>query len=274
MGGALLLSQNLQRVLTLWGDDIQLTVYLSEDITTENQANLEKFLKSNSEVGEVRLVTQERALTDFRTQLASYAPDLAKDDELLKLIPASLQVSLAHSVAAQEQGAILQNLAAKVKELPGVDDVSYGQEWVEKYSALVTAIEVVIRFLGFIVIMASVFVMSNMIRASVEGRREEIAVLELIGATARMIRRPFIVEGALLGGTASLLAVVLCYGIFFAVKQFTITKLSFLQLGEHLAFLNVFLMIGFVIFGVVLGAVGSFLCVRRVNDGWAARAGT
>ena len=272
MGGALLLSQNLERMLTLWGDDIQMTVYLSEDITTDQQAEIEKTLKETPEVGSVSLVTQEKALNDFRGQLASYAPDLAKDDELLKLIPASLQVSLSDKVATIDQSATLQAVASKVKTLSGVDEVSYGQDWVEKYSTLVTAIQMVIRALGLVIIIASIFVMSNMIRASVEARREEIAVLELIGATSRMIRRPFIAEGAMLGGTASALSMVLCFGIFTAVKHFTVTKLSFLQLGEHLAFLNVFTLVAFVLGGIILGAVGSFLCVRSVNTGWAAKA--
>ncbi|MNT17899.1 Cell division protein FtsX [compost metagenome] len=218
-------------------------------------------------------MSQEKALTDFRSQLASYAPDLAQDDELLKLIPSSFQVSLSEKVSTEDQSSVLQSLSGKIKSLQGVDDVSFGQDWVEKYSALVTAIEVVIRVLGFIVVLASIFVMSNMIRASVEARREEISVLELIGATARMIRRPFIIEGAILGGTASLLSVFICFGIYSAVRHFTMTRLSFLQLGEHLAFLNIFTVIAFVAGGILLGAIGSFLCVRSVNNGWAARAG-
>ncbi|MNJ91211.1 Cell division protein FtsX [compost metagenome] len=273
MGGALLLSQNLQKILTLWGEDIQMTVYLSEDITDESRKSIESFLKATNQVGDIRLVTQEKALGDFRQQLATYAPDLAQDDELLKLIPSSLQVSLASSVSTQDQTQVLKSLAEKVHDLDGVDEVSYGQDWVEKYSALVTAIEISIRGLGFIIVLASIFVMSNVIRASVEARREEIAVLELIGATSTMIRRPFLVDGAFLGGISSLAALGICFGIFVAAKELFLQKLSFLQLGHHLIFLSITLSIFFVIGGIALGAFGSYLCVRRINDGWAARAG-
>lgn len=273
MGGALLLSQNLQKILTLWGDDIQMTVYLSEDTTEDSRLKIENFLKSKPQVGDVRFITQEKALTDFRQQLATYAPDLAQDDDLLKLIPSSLQVSLASSVAAQDQVQVLASLAEQVKELDDVDEVSYGQDWVEKYSALVRTVELSIQGLGFVIVLASIFVMSNAIRASIEARREEISVLELIGATSTMIRRPFLMNGAFLGGISSAIALGVCFGIFVGVKGLFLQQLSFLQLGHHLSFLSIPLSVLFVILGVALGSFGSYLCVRRINDGWAARAG-
>ncbi|WP_374076232.1 cell division protein FtsX [Bdellovibrio bacteriovorus] len=273
MGSTVLLSQNFKNLLTLWGEDVQMTVYLSQDLSDKGRQEIEEKLKATGKVGEIKLITQEKALGDFRTQLASYAPDISQDEELLKLIPSSLQVRLAEDVTTAVQMQVLGSLAAEVKGLQGVDEVSYGQDWVEKYAALVTAIETTMRLLGLVILLAALFVISNAIRASIQNRKEEIVVLEMIGATPSMIRKPFMMEGAVLGFGSSTLAILLCFALYWGIKNLLVTKLSFLQLGEHLRFISPVLLVVFVIGGTCLGALASYLCVRRLNDGYAGSQG-
>ena len=178
MGTSLLISQNFKNILTMWGEDVQMTVYLSQDISEQGRKSLEDFLKNTGKVNTVTYINQERALGDFRTQLASYAPDISRDDELLKLIPSSLQVTLASNVQTKDQMQVLQSLAADLKGKEGVDEVSFGQDWVEKYGALVSAMEITMELLGVVILAASLFVMSNAIRASVQNRKDEIVVLK------------------------------------------------------------------------------------------------
>ncbi|CAE77836.1 ftsX [Bdellovibrio bacteriovorus HD100] len=250
-----------------------MTVYLSQDLSEKGRQDIESKIKENENVAAVKFVTQEQALGDFRTQMASYAPDITQDEELLRLIPASLLVQLKSNVAAAEQTAVLQNMAGKLRQLEGVDEVSYGQDWVEKYAALVNAIELTLRALCVVILMASLFVMSNAIRASVAARKDEIVVLEMIGATPSMIRKPFLVEGAVLGVVSSVLSLGLCFAVYIGIKNLLTTKLSFLQLGEHIQFLGPLLLVTFVVAGTGLGALGSYLCVRRMNDGFAGSQG-
>ncbi|AFX99865.1 cell division protein FtsX [Bdellovibrio bacteriovorus] len=273
MGAALLVSQNFRNILTLWGEDVQMTVYLSQDLSEKGRQDIESKIKENENVAGVKFVTQEQALGDFRSQMASYAPDISQDEELLRLIPASLLVQLKSDVAAAEQTTVLQSMAGKLRQLEGVDEVSYGQDWVEKYAALVNAIELTLRALCLVILAASLFVMSNAIRASVQARKDEIVVLEMIGATPSMIRKPFLVEGAVLGVVSSVLSLGLCFGVYIGIKNLLTTKLSFLQLGEHIQFLGPVLLAVFVVAGTGLGALGSYLCVRRMNDGFAGSQG-
>ncbi|MFV3407607.1 cell division protein FtsX [Bdellovibrio bacteriovorus] len=273
MGAALLVSQNFRNILTLWGEDVQMTVYLSQDLSEKGRQDIESKIKENENVAGVKFVTQEQALGDFRSQMASYAPDISQDEELLRLIPASLLVQLKSDVAAAEQTTVLQSMAGKLRQLEGVDEVSYGQDWVEKYAALVNAIELTLRALCLVILAASLFVMSNAIRASVQARKDEIVVLEMIGATPSMIRKPFLVEGAVLGVVSSVLSLGLCFAVYIGIKNLLITKLSFLQLGEHIQFMGPVLVVVFVIAGTGLGALGSYLCVRRMNDGFAGSQG-
>lgn len=273
MGAALLISQNFKNILTLWGEDVHLTVYLDPEISDRGRESIESKLKGSGKVRDVLFIPQEKALDDFRTQLASYAPDVTKDEELLRLIPASLQVRLSTDILAADQLQALRGLAAEVRGLEGVDDVSYGQDWIEKYAALVTSVEVTLRLLGFVIVAAALFVISNAIRASVQNRKDEIVVLEMIGATSSMIRKPFMVEGAVLGFSSSLIAVGICLAVFTGLKNLAMAKLSFLQLGEHLHFIHPLLVLTFIVGGAGLGALASYLCVRRLNDGYAGIQG-
>lgn len=273
MGSSLLVAQNFKNILTLWGEEVQLTVYLNPEITEAGRLFIENKLKETGKVGEIQLVTQEKALNDFRLQMASYAPEVTKDEELLRLIPASLQVHLASEIPTSEQNSALRSLAELARGIEGVEDVTYGQDWIEKYATFVIAIELILKLLGFVIVLAALFVVSNAIRASVQNRKDKIIVLEMIGATSAMIRKPFLYEGATLGLTSSVVAITLCYGLYAGLKTLIIQKLSFLQLGEHLQFMSPLLLILFIAGGAGLGALASYLCVRRLNDGYAGIQG-
>jgi cell division transport system permease protein len=267
-----LLSQNLRKILTVWGEDLQMTVYLSDNSETDEVQSLQDKLGRDKNIGKIKYISKENALSEFRGQMASYAPDILNEKDLLSLIPASLQISLSESVGALEHFKILESLAGTLKNEKAVAEVSYGQEWVQKYSRFLFYFQRACEAVGIVILAAALFVLSNVIRASVQSRRQEIEVLELIGATPRMIRRPFLIEGASLGLLSSSLAMGLSYVMFTAITGMFRNELQFLQLAEHLRFLNYGLILLFCLVGGALGAIASYLCVRQINDGWAARS--
>ncbi|MGZ3793619.1 MAG: cell division protein FtsX [Bdellovibrio sp.] len=273
MATTLLVSQNFKKFLTLWGEEVQMTIYVAENISDKNYQYIEDKLKASGKTKNVQLITKEKALEGFRTQLASYAPDVAQDSELLKLIPASIQVSLADTVPIAEQLTVLRSLSAELKEMEGVDEVTYGQEWITKYAAFVSAIEAAFGVLGMVILAASLFVMSNTIRASIQNRKEEIVVLEMVGATSSMIRKPFMLEGALLGSGSSIMALAFCFTVFIYIKNLLVSKLNFIQLGENLQFISVSAITSFIVLGGLLGMAASYICVRNINNGFASRQG-
>lgn len=269
VGFTLVVSENFKNVLTLWGENVQLTIYLEPDISEVGRSFIESKLKDSGKVSHVEFVTQEKALSDFRSQLASYAPDLNQDEELLRLIPGSLQVRLSSEISSANQGQVLEELSQEVRGLEGVEEVSYGQDWVAKYSAFVSTMELVFNLLGVIVFLAALFVISNSIRASIHNRHDEIVVLEMIGATSSMVRKPFLQEGAFLGLLSSGLSLGICFLIYIGIKQLIVTKLNFLQLTEHLQFLSPVSIVIFLVSGALLGSLASYLCVRQLNNGFA-----
>ncbi len=270
VSGVITMSYNLNRVLTLWGESMQVSVYFNENSTEQNISYVKKFLDENQKVEKPKYVTKEAALSVFKEQMASYAPDLLSDKDLVKFIPSSFQFGLKKHINPEEQLETMQTLAASLKVMGGVEDVSYGQEWVKSYSTLTRVLSWGGEFFIVIIAISAAFVMANSIHSSIAQRRGEIEVLELVGATANYIRIPFVCEGALMGGVASSLALALSYGVFSSLKNYLHNQIAFLQLSSQIQFIGMDILLAVIIFGVIAGALSSWICVRHINDGWAA----
>ena len=270
ISGVMLVRENLQRVLTLWGESLQMTVYLSENATPESTNEIATTLKNNDRLDKVQYVSNDEALKQFREQMASYAPDLLNDSELLKAIPSSFQFSLNSKIKPENQLNEMQNIANQLKLQPGVDEVSYGQDWVKSYSQIAMAINWSGYVFAFVIIGCAVFVISNCIRSSIHQRREEIEVLELIGATPSYIRRPFLMEGLALCGISSIAGILTAFGLFSVAQNSLQSQISFLQLSQHVQFLRFETVAAILLCSLMLGWGATTLCLRSLNDGWAA----
>lgn len=265
------ISENLNKAMRTWGEDIQLVVYLSEEATDAEVQAVEAHLTKSEFVHKVELVTQEKALQGFREQLATYAPDLAKDEELLRLIPASFQAQLKEDIPGNQKTQVLEKLSAQAKQMSGVEEASFGQDWIHKYAAILTAIEWSSWVLGLVISLASMLVISNSIRSLVHARRDEIEILEMIGATPFMIRKPFVIEGALTGFSCSVAAVLLVGGVYQSVKGMIGSQELLASLSGNLVFPSSLAVILFILLFTSMGALGSWLSIRQVNSGWAAK---
>lgn len=264
------LSTNLKRVLASWGDSMKMAVYLEDDLVDADIERIRKELEQIKSIKDVTFIPRETATANFKAQMASYAPDLLEDADFANSFPASFQLSVKGGFATEKDLKHLDQLGAVIQKIPGVEDVSYGQTWVKNYSAFVSALYTSSGVLGIILVCGSLFVVGNSIRASISARREEIEILELVGATSSMIRRPFILEGFVMGALAVFFALILNFGFHLWQKNLMSTSFVLARLAPMVSFLDPFTLIGFVIGGGVLGALGAWLAVRRINDGWSA----
>lgn len=268
--GITLLSKNLYQVLTLWGESIQMSVYISENSPTLELQKLEDYLKSENQIDKLKFVDQEEALRVFQEQMASYAPDLLADEDLQKMIPSSYQFSIHASVGPERQLSVMTALAQKLKNFAAVEEVNFGQEWIKSYSSITQGLIALGVFFSVIVLLGSAFVISNVISNSISQRRSEIEVLELIGATRSFIRGPYIFEGFFVGVLGASLSLVLSYALFLTLKGSMKTHLAFLQLSNHIHFMSLLWALGFLLAAGLIGAMSAHLCLRKINDGWSA----
>ncbi len=267
------LATNLKRVLASWGDSMRLAVYLEDDLVESDIDKIRSELEKIGSIKDITFVPREAATESFRTQMASYAPDLLEDADFSNSFPASFQLSVKGGFATEKDLRHLEQLSAIIQKIPGVEDVSYGQTWVKNYSAFVSALYTSSGVLGLILVCGSLFVVGNSIRASIAARREEIEILELVGATSTMIRRPFVFEGFVMGALAVVFALILNFGFHVWQKSFMATSFVMARLVPVISFLDPLVLVAFIIGGGFVGAFGAWLAVRKINDGWSASQG-
>ena len=269
----LIVGLNMRRALSTWGESVQITAYLRESADPTLPDRVRRSLAALPEAGAVDFVAKERATELFRAQMAAYAPDLLADKDFANPFPASFHLKLKPDAPASTDPDALESLAATVQKIEGVEDVSYGQSWVRNYAILVRVGSVSGWALAAVLATGALFVVGNSIRASIGVRRDEIAILELVGATSAMIRAPYVFEGAAMGLAASLLALVLNFAVWSWELQLLRGSFAVSRLVDGLTFLSPVWIGAALVSGAALGALGAYLIVRTINDGWAASQG-
>ena len=264
------LSLNVKKFLVSWGDSVQVTAYIEESVGDTRLEQIQKQIEAMPVVAKVVHTARDVATENFKTQMASYAPDLLADSDFANPFPASFKISLRGGLKTDEDFKMLEKVAAQIGEIKGIEDVSYGQSWVKSYATFVSALAASGGTTIAILLLGGLFVIGNSIRASISARREEIEILELIGATASMIRRPYVVEGALLGGIAAVIAIIISFSIQTWQISLLSKNLELARLGSQVSFLGAFVTLSFVALGTFLGGFGAWMTVRKINDGWSA----
>jgi cell division transport system permease protein len=175
-------------------------------------------------------------------------------------IPASLQLRVHEAYQTPEA---LKQLTASLSRLEGVEDVMYGQEWVDRLSSVIQVLRLLGLSVGLALGLASLLIVSNTIRLAVYARAEEIEVMRLVGASRLHIRIPFVLEGVIQGTLGAVLALLLLFGAYRATLwqiQMTPGQIFGMGVGSFLAPEWVMLM---VVVGAGVGAFGSLISVGR-----------
>ena len=255
----LLLTLNLSTVVARWAEDFQVVVFLDDTITKKQRTLVQKRLDGEMAVRDVTYLSKKEALTDFRRKIRGQESLL----EGLKTnpLPASFQLRIREQYQTADA---LGHLAASLKRIEGVEDVLYGQEWVERLTSLIEVMKILGIVIGGVLAVASLFIVANTIRMAVYARAQEIEIMRLVGATRAYIQIPLILEGALQGGLGAALALGLLYALFRGTLWQLGTAASMIFAGTELTqFLEAEYRMAMVGLGALLGGVGSLVAVRR-----------
>lgn len=255
LGVALLAIENLGHVADTWGRSARVTVFLRDGAPAEDVEQLRLALEGLSEVATVTHVTSAAAREDFLTdsEMGSELAALPAD-----VFPASLEVELRTGTSAPRIDAV----AERVQRFGAVEDVETYRGWFSRLESLLATGRGLAIALAVLVLICVFFVVGNTIRLAVAGRRAEIEVMKLCGATDGFVRGPFIVEGAIQGLSSSVLALAILLAVFFVLRDHIDGTLAALA-GVHTTFLHPAVAVGILLSGALLGAAGSVLSLRR-----------
>lgn len=243
----LLATDNLLRVVGEAQEDMKVYVYLDDTVGSQQTTNMHTTLLSLQEVESVVFVDKSEALEDFRDQMdEGYLLDALETNPL----PNSFWVT-PHMVYREKDA--MAALAGKIMQIDGVEDVRYGKDFLERFTAIVRGVYYVDIVVGLIVILSAIFIISNAVRLTVISRRKNIEVLKLVGATNRFITTPFILEGAFQGGIAAIISLLLLFFITVFCRRI-VPDIGFFS-SEKTAL--------FMMTCIAIGSIGSFAALRR-----------
>ena len=261
VGIFLLLYVNLRAAAGWLQEDIKLMVYLNDRAAASTVSDLEQQLRADRAVAALHFISKDQALGEFRAQFPA-------DSHLLEglgqnPLPASFVVSLTPPYRSPDA---IKRWADRIGVLPGVEKVDYNQDWIDALSTVIRSIELVAIGIGLILSAAAVTIIANTIRLTLYARRDEIAILGLIGATKTFIRIPYLVEGAVLGGLGSGCSLFMLKALYELFRHQLQTTGRLRGLEQLTIFFPLSVCLLLVAVGLVLGCAGSFVSLRRFDE--------
>lgn len=240
-----LVAYNTRLALERLEERVEIRAYVTEGTDTEAIAAAVGDIRAFPEVASVTYVSPEDALKKARSEMAEF-----QDVFEPEFLPASLEVRLR---AGMREPAEVKTVATRLRGYNFVDDVRYGEEWVQKFYSMRRAATAAGIVLGVAFALAAMIIIGSTIRTSVLARSREIGIMRLVGATDGFIRAPFLIDGLLKGFIGGGLAVAMMW-ITRTVLTATVATFEFFPTPVLLAG---------VLAGAVIGLLGSTLSVGR-----------
>ncbi len=258
LGVFLYFSGNLAALVQRWSDEVQLTVYLEDSIAPADRGEIETRLRQDVVVEEVRFVSKQDALDRFLRDFQ----ELGGLTDLLEInpLPASFEVRLQPDQRSPEA---LRRFAGGLEPLDGVEEVDYDTGWVKRLDSLVVLARGAGTLFGAVLLLAATFTTSNVIRLAMYSRRDEVEILQLVGATRSFIQGPFLMEGLLQGLAGGLLALALLGATHFGLNALVPSSGNFFLHLITAEFLAARTAVGLVLGGGAMGFAGSLFAVRK-----------
>jgi cell division transport system permease protein len=260
LGVFLLLTSNAGRLINRWTEAAELSIFLRDDVTSEQLGVVEEVIDKSAVAANREFISKEEARRRFRRDFRDLA--VAADSLDTNPFPASLEVRLRGDVAV---GQSVDELTTRLRATPGVADVRFDRRWLERLLGAIAVLRGAGLFVVTVLGLAAALTVANVVRLAAHARRDEIEIMQLVGAPAAYVRGPFIAEGVLQGGAGALAGLLLLW-IGFAVANARYGRMASEALGvESLTFLPVGLALAIIGGGMVLGCLGGYIAARGVR---------
>ena len=257
-GSVTLLSFNINLKIDELQAKSEIIVWVDESYTGEQSRAMERELLAIDNVASAVYESKDTALEQFRDQLGEDARLLDDFDSEHNPLRDAYHITL-------EDVSLVRQTRSQIQQLEGVADTSSSEDTI----AMLLRVQRVCQVISIVLIVAlgaiSIFIISNTVKLAMFSRRDEIAIMKMVGATNWFIRWPFVIEGLLLGLVGGGLAFFAQWGVYVELQQMIGGILpAFEMIGFDM--LLPFVLAIFLGVGVVVGIGGSTLSMRRFLD--------
>ena len=248
------LAYNLDEMVKELNQTSEILVLIDSDLSDAEARSIGTKINLLDNVLQATFVSREEALEDF---IADHDGDSAFS---------GVQASdLRHRyVVTLEDNTKMKETDAQLKELPGVAKTDAAYELAEGFTTIQNVLHMVSAAIIAVLLVVSLLIISNTVKLAMYDRRDEIAIMKMVGATNGFIRLPFVVEGFTLGMMGAILAFGLEWVGYDALIQ-KIAAVDALQLFNLVPFqeLLIPMVVVFAAAGMFVGIVGSWTSIRK-----------
>lgn len=258
-GFFLLAANNLEFNLNTLKEQPQLQAFCFKELDDTQIQEVENSIKSDTRIASCEKVTKRQAMEKMKTWMQKGEEDMF-DGYNENIFSVSFIIHLKDNAQSEE-------VVRTLESITGIQKVTYSQDVIDFITKISYWVKFITSFMVVILLVVSVFIISNTIKLTVFARRKEINIMKYVGATDWFIRWPFVVEGVIIGIAGALMAFILsAYGYNAVEGKFTSDILTlqtnFLKLVK-IKDIWYQLIISFMAIGVIVGSIGSFLSLRK-----------
>ena len=261
LGFFLIVNANLRSVVSRWAESAELTVFLRDDASPPQLQMIDELIASSGLSGAHQYVSKTDAVARFKQDFPDLAPATATLER--NPFPASFDVRLRPD--AREAGAAVDSLAKTLSTAPGVAEVKYDRRWLSRLNAAIRFVRTIGVLVIIMLAVAAALTVANVVRLAANARRDEIEIMQLVGAPIGYVRGPFVIEGILQGGAGALLA-ILSLALAYSLGKAKYGTLAAEAVGlGSIRFLPAEASVLLVVGGMALGCLGGFVVARSVK---------
>jgi cell division transport system permease protein len=240
---------NIQLVLNQVEARVEVVAYLRNDARDDQVEAMRAEVAALPHVRDVLYVSRRQALELARVQLRGFESIIA--DLETNPFPASLEIAVQ---PGQRSADAVHGIAAALEAYPFVEDVQYGQDWLEKVYLLRRVAGAASVVVGGAFAAVAALIIGAAIRMAIFARRDEISIMRHVGATNGYIRRPFLLEGLIAGALGGLAALPATYMVFRILSDSVV---------EDLVWLPDLWIVAGILVGSLFGMAASAVAVDR-----------
>ncbi len=255
-----LVVSNLQAMGKGMGDHLQVIVYLGKDFPERDLPALGRRLGAMEEVDAAVYCSPEEALASLKETLGGASGVLESLSE--NPLPASFDLRLK---APYRDLAAIRDLAARLEKEPGVEQVEYGGGWIERFFGFVRVLRWLGGFLGVMLLVATVIVISSTLSLGFYARKEEIEILRLVGASESYVKLPFFFEAMLQGTGGGAMALAMLWVSYHLLQMKVAGAWSLFAGWVRFEFLSPGAVIGILLLGALVGGLSCMVSFSRFS---------
>lgn len=247
-------------------DKVDVSVYFKTDADEQDILALKSKLEKMGEVKSVEYISREQALENFKERHKDNALIMQSLEELGgNPLGAVLNVKAKETSQYETIAKSLESSSELSAETPIIDKINYYQNRVviDRLTKILDSTKRLGISISIILIIISLLVTFNTVRLAIYSSREEIGIMRLVGASGKFISGPFVIEGIMHGIIASIITMALFYPCTLWLGKMTQNFFNGINIFEYYVsnFVQLFLII--LATGIILGAISSFIAVRR-----------